>query len=149
MASEFIGLGMAPRRGKLYPYQINSAGLKEGAVVMFDASANGQLVKAPTGAAVAGVAGVIADVLNVTTGTVIGTDVNLQIDEIGMVILKNGLTVAPGDALVVAGTDGSVRKLDSTTDDGADIVGYSQVAKTAGATNEMILARIAITRFET
>jgi hypothetical protein len=149
MATTFIGLSSAAKgRERLYAYKCNTAGLLEGAVFMFDGSVNGQLVKAPTGAAVAGVAGVLADVVNATTGTVVGTDINLQKDGVANVLLKAGEAVVAGDALVVAGTDGSVRKLNTGTDDGADIVGYSEVARTAGATNELIPARVEITRFK-
>ena len=91
MATPFIGLSSAAKgRERLYAYKCNTAGLKEGAVLMFDASAPGQLVKAPTGTAVKGVAGVLADVVNAATGTVIGIDINLQKDGIGNVLIAAG-----------------------------------------------------------
>lgn len=149
MASPFIGLSSAARgRERLYPYKCNSAGLKEGAAFMFDGSANGQLVKAPTGPAVPGVAGVLADVQNAATGSVVGTDVNLQKDGIGNVLLQHGQTCHSGDPLVVADVDGSLRVLNTGTDDGGDIVAYAEVTRTAGSTNELIPARIEITRYK-
>ncbi len=150
MATSFIGLSSAAKgRERLYAYKCNTAGLKEGAVFMFDGSAAGQLVKAPTGAAVPGVAGVLADVQNAATGTVVGTDINLQKDGIGNVLLQHGQSCNQGDALVVADVDGSVRVLNTGTDDGGDIVGYAEVTRTAGGgSNELIPARIEITRFK-
>ena len=145
MATSWIGLAVAPKRDKLYAYQINTAGLKEGAVVVWDTGANGQLVKAPAAAAASGIAGIIADQLG-SSGTVVGSDVNLQRDGIALVLLKNGQTVAAGDPLCVAGTDGSVRKA-VNADSPCDIIGYSEVAHTAGATNEAIPARVNISQY--
>lgn len=148
MATKWIGLGVAPKREKLYAYQCNSAGLLEGAVMRFDPSANGQMVQAPLGAADTKIAGVIADVLNATTGSVVGTDVNLQRDGIAMVLLNAGQTVAEGDPLVTAAADGSVRKINRLLDSPCDVVGYSEVIHTAGVTNEMIPVRMNIHRFD-
>ena len=149
MATEHIGFATAPRgRDKLYPYQINTAGMKEGAFVVFDSTAAASMVKAPAGAAPKGVAGLIADVQNVTTGTVVGTDVNLQRDGIGLALLGAGLSVTEGAALVVAGTDGSVRAfVGGGTDNDCDIVGYAEETKTAGAVAETLKIRVAITYY--
>ena len=147
MSTPFIGLSSAAKgRERLYAYQCNTAGLKEGAVFMFDSAAAGQLVKAPTGTAVKGVAGVLADVVNAATGTVVGTDINLQKDGIANVLLSAGETVAEGQGLVTKGTDGSVMGFVKATHKDCDIVGYSEVARTAGGgSNELIPARIEIT----
>jgi hypothetical protein len=146
MASPFIGLSSAARgRERLYPYKCNSTGLREGAVFMFDGTARGQLVKAPTGTAIKGVAGVLADVVNAVTGTVVGTDINLQKDGIGNLLLSAGETVAQGQALVTKGVDGSTMGFDPAVHKDCDIVAYSEITRTAGSTNELIPARIEIT----
>ena len=141
MATDFNGLSVAPKRDRLYQYKINTSSLKEGAAVVYDSSASGQLVKAPAAAAAAGFAGLIADVLP-SGGTTAGLDVNLQRDGLGLGLLKAGEAVTVGQELVIAGTDGSLRAFAVGSDDDCDIVGRAEQTKTAGATNEAILVNL-------
>jgi hypothetical protein len=132
MATGFIGLAVAPRdRDVVYPTTINTAGLFEGAAVIYD---TGNQVKAPTGAKALGFAGLIADVTP-PTGTVVGTDLNVQRNKIGMGLLQAGATATRGVGLVIAATDGSLRSFVDGTDTNCEIVGTSEITITAGATN--------------
>lgn len=129
MATTFIGKAFAPKRQRLYPATLNTAGLKEGAAVVFD---TGNGVKAPTGAATKGFAGVITDVMP-TGGSTSGMDVNLQRDGEGLGILAAGVTCARGDKLVLANTSGHLRVYVHGTDADCDIVGEALMAVTGGA----------------
>lgn len=138
MATNFQGLSVAPLRDKLYQANCNTAGLVEGAAVVHDTGVAGGRVKAPTGAAVSGFAGLITDILP-SGGTVAGHDVNLQRTGRGMGLLKAGDSVNVGDRLVVAGTDGSLRAFNDGVDANCDIVGKSLQTLTAGSNNDPIL----------
>ncbi len=141
MATTFIGKSFAPKRDKVYAYQCNTASLKEGAAMVYDTSASGQLVKAPTGAAVLGFAGLVADVLG-SSGTAVGIDINLQRTGIGMGLIATGITVTVGDELVIADTAGTLRSFALGSDDDCDIVGVCETTKTAGSATESILVNL-------
>lgn len=142
MATGYIGLAMAPRdRGVLFPATINTASLNEGAAVIYD---TGNQVKAPTGALALGFAGLIADVVPAATGTVVGTDINLQRNKIGMGLLKNGFTTSRGTPLVIADTAGNLRPFVDGTDTNCEIVGTAETAfnNSAGSNPVCILVNL-------
>ena len=138
MGTTFQGFAVAPRRDRLYPRTMNSAGLQEGAACVYD---TGNGVKAPTGAAVKGFAGLLADVQG-STGTISGTDANMQRTGIGMGLLQATQTVVVGTRLVIAGTDGSLRPFNDGVDANCDIVGESESQLTAGAQNTAIAVNL-------
>ena len=92
----------------------------------------------------AGIAGVICDVLP-STGTTANTDVNVQKDGIANVLLSAGEAVVGGSPLVTKGTDGSVMAFAKGTHKDCDIIGYSEVTRTAGGgSSELIPATLQI-----
>lgn len=128
MATTFQGKSMAPRgRDKTYHYQINTAGLKTGAAVVYDSSVAGGMVKAPAAAAAIGFAGLIATEYLVGGGSAVGQDVQVQREGIGLGILRASNAVTFGQKLVIAATDGSLRPYVDGTDATCDIIGTSEV----------------------
>src|ERR1041385_2708426 len=106
MPTPFIGYSSTRWSGESKQYKCNTSGLKEGAVMVYDTSVAGQLVKAPAGAGATGVAGVLINA-QPSGGTAVGDSVDLQISGIANVLLKAGQTVNVGDKVVIGGTDGS------------------------------------------
>lgn len=139
--STFIGLSAARRDGEVTKYTCGTAGLKEGAVVIFDSSNPGQVI-APGGAGATKVAGVIIDVLGTTGSTAVGDYVNVQRTGICNVLLDATVSCTYGDKLQVADTDGSVKP--NTATDSCDIVGVALQTLTAGAANGMISVQLGI-----
>jgi hypothetical protein len=144
--SEFVGLAATMMAPRLKAYTLATAGLFRGAVVMRDSSAAGEKVKAPTGALVLGLCGVLVD--EVDSG---GTDANtvynfaIQPGDIVPVLLDAGQAVTVGDKLVASDTDGSVKAYsDAGGDDNCTIIGFAEETRTAGAANELIKVRLAI-----
>jgi len=141
MPTTFIGLSSTRFGGDTKQYQVNTASLKEGAVVIHDSSVAGQKVKAPTGAGNTGIAGVITNAQS-ASGTAVGDSVDVQYTGIANVLLKATEAVTVGGKVIIADTDGSVKALGTT--DSCDILGVSLITKTAGAANEMIPVRLQI-----
>ena len=146
MGTTFQGLAMAPKRDKLYAYQVNSNGLAEGAAVVVDSSVSGGAAKAPTGAAVKGFAGLIADVLKAGTGTVSGNEYNLQRSGIGLGLLAPSTAVTYGQQLVIADTSGRLRPYNHGVDADCDIVGTSEV--TLGSSSDTQAMLVNLDKFE-
>lgn len=140
-------LSAAQLDGFAVPYQVNTSGLKEGAVVVVDSSAVKGAAKAPTGTADAGVLGVITTVL-ASSGTVSGLDYDIQNRGDGFALLKASAAVTVGDLLVTGGTDGSVIAYVDGTHDNCDIVGRSKATRTAGAAAELIPITLNIFRVD-
>lgn len=143
--SDFIGLAAtATGSGRTKAYTLATAGLFRGAVVMRDTSASGEKVKAPTGAAVLTVCGVLADEVD-SGGTDASTVYNFwyQPGDIVPVLLDATVAVTVGDALVASDTDGSVKAYANASMDDCTIIGYAEETRTAGAANELIKVKLA------
>ncbi len=136
-----FGLTAGRTPGTILPYIVNSAGLKEGAVVIFDSSAIKGAVKAPTASGNVGIAGVLVDVIE-SGGTTSGSTYNVQSTGIVPVLLGNGEAVTVGGKLQINDTDGSVKALGST--DSCDILGTTLQTLTAGSANDMIMVELRI-----
>jgi hypothetical protein len=147
MALAPINLAAVQLDGRTVPYQVNTSGLKEGAVVVVDSSVVKGAAKAPTGTADAGVVGVIVDVLP-SGGTTSGLDYDIQNWGDGYALLKASTSVTVGDLLVTGGTDGSVIAYVDGTHDNCDVVGRSKVTRTAGAAAELIPITLNIFRVD-
>jgi predicted RecA/RadA family phage recombinase len=141
MATDFIGLSAASKGVKTRTMKCATAGLKEGAVVIHDSSADGNKVKAPTAAANTGIAGVIWG-QQPSSGTSAGDDVEVAYEGIVPVQLDATEAVTVGGKVIISDTDGSVKALGTT--DSCDILGVTEITKTAGAANELIPVRIQI-----
>ncbi len=136
-----FGLAAARTRGKVEQVVINTSGLKEGAVVIWDSSVIKRNCKAPTASGNTGIAGVIVDVLD-SSGTVSGSSYNIQRTGKCPVLLGNGEAVTVGGKLQINDTDGSVKALGST--DSCDILGVALQTLTAGSANDMIEVELQI-----
>ena len=134
MPTTFIGLSSTRFGGETKQVECNSSGLKEGAVVVWDSTNAGQLVKAPTGAGGTGVAGVICNA-QVSGGTSVGDSVDVQFTGIANVLLDATEAVTVGQRVIVSDTDGSVK---AATGDQVDYIGVALITKTAGSANELI-----------
>ncbi len=139
--STFYGLTAARTPGEIHARKVNTNSLKEGAIVIWDTSAAGNSVKAPTGAAGTGIAGVIVDVLD-SAGTVSGSMYNVQSTGICPVLLGNGELVTVGDKVIVNDTDGSCKGLGTT--DSCDILGTTLQTLTAGTNNDLVMVELRI-----
>lgn len=135
-----IGTGFAAVVPYTLPFKCFTAGLQGGAAVVFDSTNDG--VKAPAGAAATGFAGFITNA-QTSTGTASGDPVDLQDAGIAIGLLKAGETVAYGDLLVIAGTDGSVKAYDDAADDNCSIVGTALASLIAGAANATLPISVA------
>jgi len=134
----FIGKSVAPVIPFTLASVVYSAGLKHGAAVVFDASNKG--CKAPGGAAALGFCGFITEA-QPTAGTASGDAISLQVAGIARGLLAAGATITYGAALVIAGTDGSLRA--QSADDNCSVVGYSLSSFTAGSNNDPIAVLVA------
>lgn len=143
MATDFIGLSVAARgRGQVYPYQINSTGLKTGAALVYDSSKAGQLLKAPAAAAALGFAGLLVTEYQVGASSVAGQDCEVQRAGIGQGILASGSSCTVGVELVIAGTDGSLRPFVLGSDDDCDIVGTAEITLSTVGVNTPIAVNL-------
>lgn len=139
--STIIGIASTRYAGNTRQFVINTAGLKEGAIVIHDSSAAGGKVKAPTGAGNSGIAGVIVN-QQPAAGTAVGDSVDVQYDGVANVLLGTTLTVTDGGYVIINTTDGSCKALGST--DSCDVLGKTLLTRTAGAANELIPVQLGI-----
>ncbi len=142
--SSFIGKGATSSSPKLFPYNCNTASLQQWAAVIYDSADAGNSVKAPTAANNAGWAGFLADA-QPAAGTTAGVVYNFarMPGEKVPVLLVASEAVTVGDPLCIANTSGHVRKWLLASDDDGTIVAFAEQTVTAGATAELIQARIA------
>lgn len=139
--STFYGLAASRSPGQIESVRINTTGLKQYAVVIWDSAQAGKSCKAPTAAGNTGVAGVIIDELD-SSGTVSGSYYNIQKTGKCPVLLDAGQAVTVGGYLQVSDTDGSVKALGTT--DQCDVVGKSCQTLTAGSANNPIMVDLNI-----
>jgi hypothetical protein len=141
MATDFIGLSATSLGVKARPMKCATAGLNEGAVVVYDSAVAGNQCKAPTGVGNTGIAGVIWGQQR-EGGTAAGDDVMVAYEGVVPTQLDAGQAVTVGGKVITSDTDGSVRALGTT--DSCDILGVAEQTKTAGASNELINVRLQI-----
>ena len=140
--SDFIGLSSTRIGGETKQFSCNTAGLKEGAIVVHDTTAGkNNFVKAPGAAAATGIAGVIVNA-QASGGTAVGDSVDVQYTGVANVLLDGTQAVTVGDKVIVSDTDGSCKGLGTT--DSCDILGVTLITRTAGAANELIPVRLQI-----
>jgi hypothetical protein len=141
MAATFQGLSAYRTPGEIRQVIVNTSGLKEGAIVIWDSSAAGGSTKAPTGAGNTGIAGVLIDVLP-SAGTTSGGLYNIQRSGVCPVLLDAGQSVTVGGKVIISDTDGSCKALGTT--DSCDILGVALQTLTAGSANDLINVELQI-----
>lgn len=135
----FQGLSAAAKGFKSRPMKCNTAGLKEGAIVIYDTTVSGQQCKAPTGAGNTGIAGVIVG-QQPAAGTAVGDTVEVAYEGFVPVQIGAGLTVTVGDKLITGATDGSAKTRGATVT--CDVIGICEETLTAGTNNDLATVRI-------
>ena len=135
MSTTAIGKAAAPRSYLSRVMRCATAGLKEGAVVIYDSAVALGQVKAPTSGGITGVAGVIVG-QQPSAGCAANADVEVAYAGIVPVQLDATEAVTVGGKLQISDVDGSCKALGTT--DSCDIVGVTQITQTAGAANELI-----------
>lgn len=134
-----VGTGATAVVPYLIPQTVYTTGLQGGAAVVWDASNKG--VKAPGGAEVTGFAGFITEQQS-SSGTTSGDRVSIQNAGVAVALIKAGETVAYGDLLVIAGTDGSLKAYDDGGDDNLSICGVALQSLTAGSQNDTCMVAV-------
>lgn len=144
MSTTFIGKSVPKGKGQApqYDYQLNTTGLKTGAALVYDSSADGGMLKAPAAAAAAGFAGLLTTEYQVGSASVAGQPCQVQRSGLCMGILDAGNAVTVGQALVISDTDGSLRPFAVATDDDCDIVGTSEQTLGSQGVNTPILVNL-------
>lgn len=139
--STTYGLAASRTGGEIIPVRVNTAGLVEGAIVMWDSAQAKGSVKAPTGAGVVGLAGVLVGQIE-SGGTASGSEYQMQISGICPVLLDAGQTVTVGNKVIASDTDGSGKALGTT--DQCDVLGTALQTLTAGSANDLIMVQLGI-----